>query len=226
MPAAIVAALLGALVAIIPVVKDIAGVAGQASGTSMVLALVASGVPQLVALVAISAMMSVYLDRADGDDPVSPAEAARMAWARRRPLLGGLLRAAVIVIVLLITVIGTPWAIRYIVRNQFMPHAVMLEGHDGKGALARSGEWVQGRWWHTAVFVAILQAVVIAVNLADGVVLLLIFSGLPLAIFSALVTLVYGLVVPVAALALTLLYGDAATEEARNDDREQELVTA
>ncbi len=60
----------------------------------------------------------------------------------------------------------------------------------------------------------------IGVNLLVGVVLLVIFSGLPLAVFSAFVTLVYGLVVPVTALALTLLYGDAVTEKVPADDRE------
>jgi hypothetical protein len=101
-----------------------------------------------------------------------------------------------------------------------MPHAVMLDGLDGKASLARSTDLVRGRWWHTGIFVALLNAVVIGVNLLVGVVLLVIFSGLPLAIFSALVTLVYGLVVPVTALALTLLYGDAVTQKMTANDRE------
>jgi hypothetical protein len=221
-PAAAVAALLGAIVAIVPLLKDVAGVAGEDSGTSMVLALIAGGVPQLIALIAVSAMMAVYLDRADSDEPLSPGDAARLAWSRRGPLVGGLLRATVIVVGLFITVVGTPWAIRQIVRYQFMPHAVMLEDLDGKAALARSTDLVRGRWWHTGIFVALLNAVVIGVNLLVGVLLLVIFSGLPLAIFSALATLVYGLVVPVTALALTLLYGDAVTEKAPADDRELE----
>ena len=224
LPAAALAALFGAIVAIVPLVKDAAGLAGQDSGTSIVLAFIAGGIPQLIALVLISAMMAVYLDRAGTDEALSPADAARLAWARRRELAGGLLRASAVVVGLLVTVVGTPWAIRQVVRYQFMPHAVMLEDRDGKSALASSSDLVRGRWWHTGLVVALLNAVVIAVNLLVGVVLLVIFSGLPLWIFSTLVTLAYGLVVPVTALALTLLYGDAVTEQQPADDRE--LVSA
>jgi hypothetical protein len=223
-PAAAAAALLGALVAIVPVVKDVAGLAGQESGTSIVLAFVAGGVPQLIALVAVSAMMAVYVDRADSDEPLSAVDAAKLAWARRRPLVGGLLRASAIVVGLLITVVGTPWAIRQFVRYQFLPHAVMLDELDGTPALARSTGLVRGRWWHTGMVVAILQGVLVGVNLLVGVVLLIVFSGLPLWLFSTLATLVYGLVVPVTALALTLLYGDAVTQKATVDERDPVLV--
>jgi hypothetical protein len=219
-PAAAVTALFGAIVAIAPLVKDAIGLAGRDHGMSIGLALIAGGIPQLLALVAITAMMAVFLDRADSDEPLSTGDAARLAWSRRRALSGGLLRATAIVLGLFITVIGTPWAIRQLVRYQFMAPAVMLEDLDGKASLARSTDLVRGRWWHTGIFVALLNAVVIGVNLLVGVVLLVVFSGLPLWIFSALVTLVYGLVVPVTAVALTLLYGDAVTQKADADDRE------
>jgi hypothetical protein len=45
-----------------------------------------------------------------------------------------------------------------------------------------------------------------------GLLLLVLASGIPLWIFSALVSLIYILVVPLAALAMTMLYGDARAE--------------
>ena len=219
-PAAALAGVLGAIVAIVPLVKDMVGLAGRESGTNIVLAFVAGGIPQLIALVLISAMMAAYLDRAGTDEPITPSEAVRLGWERRRQLAGGLLRASAIVLGLLITVVGIPWAIRQVVRYQFMPHAVILEDLDGKAALARSTDLVRGRWWHTAVFAAILQGVLVAANLLVGLILLVVFSALPLWVFSMFATLVYGLFVPITALALTLLYGDAVTAREPTDDRE------
>ena len=68
----------------------------------------------------------------------SPRSAAiRAVWTRARDLAFGFARAAVIVLVLGITVIGIPIAIRQLVRYQFMAPVTMLEGVDAS-AIARS----------------------------------------------------------------------------------------
>jgi hypothetical protein len=89
----------------------------------------------------------------------------------------------------------------------------MLEDLDGRQGLARSSELVSGRWWHTAVFLSIFNGMVLGLSLALGIVLLVVFSQIPLWLFSALITVFFALFVPLSALALTLLYGDARAEE-------------
>ena len=70
------------------------------------------------------------------------------------------LRGAVIVIALLASIIGIPWAIRQLVRYQVAAQCVALEEASPGRALKRSSELVQGRWWWTAGVVALIQIVI------------------------------------------------------------------
>ena len=123
-----------------------------------------------------------------------------------------------ICLVLSISVIGIPFAIRQLVRYQFMPHAVMLEALDGPRSLARSSELVRKRWWHTALFVAIVYAILGGVGLVFGLALLVVFTGMPLWTLSLIVTMCNVFVMPLAAIAVTMLYGDAVAEQADRAD--------
>ena len=122
----------------------------------------------------------------------------------------------------MVSIVGIPWGIRQLIRYQFMPQAVVLEDLDGREGLARSSELVRGRWWHTAVMITLFNALIALSGMVIGLLLLLIVAGIPLWLFSGLVTLVYALIVPLAAVALTLLYGDAVaeTEGVENDETE------
>ena len=73
---------------------------------------------------------------------------------------------------------------------------------------------VRGRWFHTAAVVAVVNLAVVATASTVALLLLVVVTGIPLWLFSALVSMVYGLVVPLAAIALTLLYGDSRAERA------------
>ena len=108
-----------------------------------------------------------------------------------------------------ITVVGVPVAIWLFVRWQFMPQAIVLEGHNGRAALARSGHLTRRRWWHTALVTGVTVAIVNGLGIVVGLVLLVVFTGLPLWALSAMVALCNILVMPFGALVMTYLYGDA-----------------
>ena len=222
-PVAVVVGLFGAFLTIVPVLRDLLDLAGTSSGTSTVVALVASGFAHLAAYVAVNAMVVTWIAARERDQERSAVEAARLVWDHRAPLFKGFARAFVIVVGLGITIVGIPWSLRQLVRYQFLPHAVMYEGHDGRDGLARSSDLVTGRWWHTALMFSLLNSLVGLTGLVVGLLLLVLFAGLPLWFFSGLVTLIYALVVPLAALALTLLYGDASAEQ--TDAVDADLVT-
>ena len=57
-----------------------------------------------------------------------------------------------------------------------------------------------------------LNGLVIVSAVAAGLILLLLVPGLPLWAFSALAAVVYAVLVPLAAISMTLLYGDAVAE--------------
>ena len=196
----------------IPLVRNLLALAGRVSETSVLFALLAGSFASLVSYIAVNAMVAAYYAPiADGQER-SAAAAVALAWSRRRDLAAGFLRSVVIVTALMLSVVGIPWGIRQLVRYQFMAQAVVVDELNGVDALARSSRLVRGRWFHTALFVVVVNALAALVGTTLGLLLLVLVAGLPLWLFSVLVTLVFALIVPVTALAITLLYGDAVAE--------------
>jgi hypothetical protein len=223
-PAAFATGLLGAAVRAIPIVGSLLDLAGSSSGTNLFLAALVGSAPAIAAYVFVNTVVSFYMN---GDDrgPDAAIASMRAAWDRRGQLFSAFLRAYVIVMVLLISFVGIPWAIRQLVRYQFAGQAVGVEGLGGRAALDRSSELVRGRWWHTALITAVLNGGAGAFAFVLALLLLVVASGIPLWIFSALVTLVYALAIPLAAISLTLLYGDAVAMHREDvDAREPALA--
>ncbi|MDH4280564.1 MAG: hypothetical protein OEW83_21070 [Acidimicrobiia bacterium] len=120
---------------------------------------------------------------------------------------------------LLLSIVGIPLAIRQLVRYQFLPQVVVLEGLDGRQTLSRSSDLVTGKWWQTAAVIGTINIGLSVAALLTGLVVLVVFSGIPFWLFSAIISLISAIVVPPAAIAQSLLYGDAVAEEARSEEQ-------
>ena len=215
-PAAFLTGVLGGLIQLVPGVAALASLARGSTGTSLVLAAFVGSIANVAAFVVVNAIVAEYLDgpRRGVDAAV---EAIRSTWERRRALFGAFGRSFAIVFVLLISFVGVPWGIRQLVRYQFVGQAVACDGLDGAAALDRSSSLVRGRWLHTALVIALLNGAVALLALVFGLLILLVATGLPLWLFAATVSLVSALTVPIAAIAMTLLYGDAIAEHESGD---------
>jgi hypothetical protein len=99
---------------------------------------------------------------AEGKRP-SLSNCFAVALDRYWPLAGVTLRQAGAALLLAITVVGVPFAIRLLVRWWFGPEAVVLANKDSKGAISLSCQLVEGRWWSLAGLVLIA---VLLMNLA------------------------------------------------------------
>ena len=210
-PAAVLAALVSALLDLIPLFDRIRALLGNASGTNLVVALLIGSLVNLAAFVVVNSTVADYLERdAHGID--GAVESFKRVLARWRDLGGAFGRAYAIVFVLLISTIGFPLGVFLLVRYQFIAQTVMLEDLDGRRALRRSGRLTNRRWLHTAVVSAGLNGLVIVSAVTAGLLLLVLVPGLPLWAFSALAAVVYAFLVPLAAISMTLLYGDAVSE--------------
>jgi hypothetical protein len=212
LPALVVTGAMTALVQSIPFVSAILGLAGKASGTSLFLSLFVGSFANVAAFVVVNAVVAVYL-RDERRGLPAAHDALRAAWDRRRELVGAFGRSFIIVFALLASFVGAPWGVRQLVRYQFVGQAVMYEGRDGAAALARSSDLVRGRWFHTAVVAGALNAAVGVSALVVALILLVVASGVPLWLFSILVSVVYAVLLPLAAIAMTLLYGDVVAEQ-------------
>lgn len=213
LPVSILVAATASVLQVIPIVRRVTALAANASETSLIFALLAGSIANLLAFVAVNAMVAAYYDLlGDGDADPSGMEAVRRAWTHASDLLTGFGRSLAIVLVLLMSVVGIPVGIWYLVRYQFMAQVVVTEDRNGKDALSRSAQLVKGRWWHTAILVGSINLLLAGSGLVVGLLLLVLFAGLPLWLFSGLLTLVYALIVPLAAVAQTLLFGDAVAQ--------------
>ena len=214
LPVSVLVAASASVLQVIPIVRRVTALAANASETSLIFALLAGSIANLLAFIAVNAMVAAYYDLlGDGDADASGVDAVRRAWTHAVDLLAGFGRALAIVLVLLMTGVGIPFGIWFLVRYQFMAQVVVTEHLNGKDALARSAQLVKGRWWHTAIMVGLFNLLVAGSGLVVGLLLLVLFAGIPLWLFSGLITLVYALIVPLAAVAMTLLFGDAVAEQ-------------
>ncbi|MFK8025385.1 MAG: hypothetical protein AB8G26_15615 [Ilumatobacter sp.] len=157
-----------------------------------------------------TASVSAYwhLESADHDESI--IEAMRLVRRRLWSLLWTTGLSAAIVVILALTVVGLPLAVRQLIRYQFIVPVVVTEELTGRAALRRSGELVEGRWWRTLFTLVVLFGVAFLINSALQLGLLVALGSLPLWTFVALTFLTTGLLVPMVSTGPALLYGDAA----------------
>ena len=183
--------------------------------TRMLTAHMLGALAGMIAFLAVNATLAAIIRGSDGATLPTVTEGARRAWAHRRAITAGFVRSLGIVVGLAITIVGIPWAIRQLVRYQFLPQVVVLEGGDGRSALARSSELVRGRWWYIAGMLTMFNLLIGAVVVVISLLVLIVISGLPFWVYTGVVALIQAFVVPFAAVAQTLLYGDSV--EAREE---------
>ncbi len=210
-PAALATGVLAWLIDFVPLLRSLLSLTGSASGINVIVALLIGSAANLAAFVVVNSIVADYLRNEEHSLEAAKASMQR-AWDSRRDIAGAFVRSFLIVAVLLTSIIGIPWGIRQLVRYQLSAQAVMLEDLNGRRALARSTELVTDRWLHTAIVSVALNGLVVISGTVFGVLLLVLASGIPLWLFSGLVSLVYAVIVPLAAIAYTLLYGDAFAE--------------
>ena len=128
----------------------------------------------------------------------------------RAVLVQGLV--VVIVVLLFITVVGIPFAIWKFVDWQFVQQEVIFENRSIRKALRGSARAVRGRWWHTAIVVALLF--IIEQVTAPVLTVALVFTTLPPVWIDVIGSFIYALLIPYVVVARTFLYFDVLAREA------------
>ncbi|MGI9604432.1 MAG: hypothetical protein ACR2QE_21305 [Acidimicrobiales bacterium] len=209
---------------VLGLISQLAGVSAlivlvdENSSLGALLAFLVGGLANVIGATFVQAAVCVTMNAADEGRTVDARAAYAAVLSRWKPLCGAIVRTVILVGLLLITVIGVPIGIWLLVRYQFLAQAVMLDGTDGRGALRRSARLVEGRWLHTAVMVLLINGVVAISAFVVGFLVLVLVSGLPLWGFNIVTAGVYALLVPLAAAAYTLLYGDRVAATAAEAD--------
>lgn len=221
-PIAIASTLVYLAVSAIPLVDDVQELAGARSGVGLLAGVLVGGIASLLAFVYVSCVVARIVD--DRCEDPRGIRASVLPIADLGRLLASVARATIIVVALLVSIVGTPWGIRQLVRYQLVPQAVALEGLSGPNALRRSSELTRGRWWWTFAVVSVLQLTMTAAGLALALMILLVFTSIPLWLFNVLSSAVYVVLAPVGGAAMAYVYGtlDAAGDPS-DDDRVDRL---
>jgi len=117
--------------------------------------------------------------------------------------IGGLLA----VLLLAATVIGLPLAVKKGVDWAFVQQMAAFEGRGGRRAYAGSASLVRGRWWRTFSIGLVLLVLLVFSGPFTGV-LVIFVTDAPLSTINLFGSLLFALVLPYAAVALTLLHFD------------------
>ena len=177
----------------------------------------------LLGITLVQAATARALVEIDQGHRVGPVRAYRFAFAKLRPLAGGLAVAVAIVVPLTVTAVLIPVAIWLAVRWALLAQAVELEDRSGLDALRRSTELVRGRWLRVASLVGAGAAIVVIAGPLLGT-LLILGTDAPLPLLNVVAGVVYALAMPFVALTTTYVYLDARVRvELEPGDRRAEL---
>ena len=209
-PVGVVIALLQYLLFRVVAFAPLVHTAGESNVTVAGLAFSMGLLFTVLALSFVQAATAFALTAAEREDDVRAIRAYRAALGRLSALVWAVVRAAVIIALLDLTVIGIPVSIWLVVRWSLVAQVVQLEDEPRKRTLRRSAALVRGHWLRVAVFTLLVTGL----GLLSGVVaggLLLLATNASFNIVNIVAALVYAVAMPYVAIATTYLYYDLHT---------------
>jgi hypothetical protein len=164
-----------------------------------------------VAQALVAAIAIVVAREALRDHEVGFLTAMRGVRERLWRVVGAQLLATLGVLALALTVIGIPFALRYLVSWSFVQQEVLFTDKGFRESFRASTDLVRGRWFRTARVVLIFYVI----GIATGPILtfVLIFTALPLIWINLIGSLVFALLIPFVAMGETFLYFDLSVRE-------------
>jgi hypothetical protein len=138
--------------------------------------------------------------------------AYRLALRHARPLAGVLLRALGIPLLLASTIVGIPFAIWYLGRTAVAVPACVIEDLDARAAIERSKHLVGRHFWRVSVLTVSTVGAALLLGPFVGAVVLL-ETDLPILAANVIGMAVSAAVLPVAGIAITLLFLDLRVRE-------------
>lgn len=191
------------------------------SGLHVALGEILSGVGGPIATAIMAAVVIVAMRQIAADGQAGFRAAYAGMWERFRRVVGAQLLATLGIFLMLISVIGIPFAAWKYVGWLFIQQQILFEDRTPREAFRGSSELVRGRWWYTLRVAAVFALI----GFVTGPVLgfALIFANISLLLINAIGAVVFALLIPYVAIGQTLLYFDlevaGTTEKTRWRER-------
>lgn len=173
------------------------------------LTLTVGSLEAVVAFLIVEAAITAALGELQAGGRPSFRSAYRVVWGRLVSLVGARLRATAHVLLLLVSVVGSPWAVHRSVAWFFTEQMVILEGRAAKPALAASADLTRGSWGRTLGMILAAAAIVVVPGPLIGIGFLL-AADPPVSdtVYAVNAVLYSTLLLPIVAIAKVLLYYD------------------
>jgi hypothetical protein len=133
----------------------------------------------------------------------------RAMYERLWRVVAGQLGATALLLLLVVTVIGIPFAAYFYIAWQFIQQEIMFENRSIPDAFRGSHRLVRGRWWRTLRVAGVLALLSFAVGPVLG--FFLIFLNFSPILVNLIGSIVFALLIPYVAIGRTLLYFDLCT---------------
>jgi hypothetical protein len=190
--------------------SDFIALDGRAGAVTALLALLIGDIGGAFAAAAVTGAVSAALNELDAGRPVTARRAYGLAARSGRPLAGATAVQFALMVVLVVTVVGIPLAVYYFIRTSLFAQICVLEDESAIGSLRASARLTRRRWWRTFAFTTLVSVIAILSGPLLGVLILLLTSQ-SLTFIDITGSIVYTLVIPYVAIALTLYYFDLQT---------------
>jgi hypothetical protein len=161
----------------------------------------------LIAAVLVYAACAEALDRIDEGGQPDALAAYRGTLPALLPLAWATLRMTIVAALLVVTVIGIPIAIVYLIRKAITLQAIVIEERAGTSGLKRSGDLVRGSEPRVFAVAALVNGTVALLGPIIGVAMMFVTPA-SLGLINLVAALVYVFVLPAAGIAIALLFYD------------------
>lgn len=203
-------AILGAIaIPIVGATQVLGGWLGDIAGGDGVLLSLSDfvlGVGRPVAQALVSALVIVFIRDLVRERPTSVRGSVAGTRQRFWRVVNARLLSLLGIVLLFISVIGIPFAIRYLVSWTFVQQEVIFTDRSIRESFRHSTNLVRGHWWRTVrTMVPLLLLLTVSGPLLG---LVLIFTSLPLLLVNLIGSVVYAITIPFTTAGTTLLYFD------------------
>ena len=174
---------------------------------SGVAALVFGQLSTILGTIAVTAAVAHVLERIEEGDHPDALDAYRGVLPRAGSLGWAWIRVIVVAGLLVVTIVGIPIAIVYLVRKSVTTQACVVEDLHASAALRRSTDLVRFHGPRVFAIAALVNVTAYLLGPIVGIIVLFLTPS-PLGIVNLVSSLVYVFVMPYAGIALTLLFYD------------------
>jgi hypothetical protein len=161
----------------------------------------------LIAATLVYAACAEALDRMDEGEQPDALDAYRGIAPALLPLAWATLRVVIVTGLLVVTVIGIPFAVVYLIRKTVTVQSILIEERGGTSGLKRSSELVRGSEPRVFAIGALVNGTVALLGPIIGVAMMFVTSA-SLGVINLVSALVYVFVLPAAGIAIALLFYD------------------